>query len=127
MSAFLTPYRAELVEVRGDVEWWRLLEPLSYESDFAGEVITVPVGYAHDGESIPRRVAGITGGQPCRRAGVVHDYLYDAHALGGRSIDRDYADQVYEEACIVEGLDPVYARQRYNAVHAYAARHWRTL
>ena len=124
MSGFLTPYRVELLEVRGDVEWWRLLAPLRYASDLAGRAITVPADFEHDGESVPRRIWSFTGGPPCRRSGTLHDWLYDNQAIDGEPIERDLADLIYEEACISEGLDPIYARQRYNSVSVYGESHW---
>lgn len=124
MPAFLTPYRAELLEERRDGRlMWRLLEPLVFDSAVAGRWITVPKGFVHDGESISLMLRGLTG-RDCLRAGTVHDFLYGVHAIDGQPIERDLADLVYEEAAIVEGLDPVFARQRYNAVHAYGGSHW---
>jgi len=124
--AFLTPYRVELLEERRAGRLcWRLLEPLVYESEVAGRKITVPAGFVHDGESIGIRLRSFTG-VDCLRAGTVHDYLYAFHVIDGETIERYLADLVYEEACVAEGLDPVFSRQRYNAVSFYGGSHWDT-
>lgn len=124
MSAFLTPFRAELLdERRAGRLVWRFLEPLVFDSAVAGRWITVPKGFVHDGESISLMLRGLTG-PDCLRSGAVHDYLYTAHTIDGQPIERDLADSIYEEACIAEGLDPIFARQRYNAVRAFGGSHW---
>jgi hypothetical protein len=123
MSRFLTPLRAELLdEQEAGRELWMLLEPLVYESDLLGR-IEVPAGYVCDGESVPRAIAGLTG-PPCRKAGTVHDLLYQLHPFGDTEAERQRADVVYHEAMLVCGLDPVYADQRLAAVAAYGKPHW---
>lgn len=102
---------------------WRFLEPLVYHSDVAGATITVPAGSGTDGESIALILRSLTG-RECLRSGGVHDHLYRVHEINGTPIERDLADLVYEEACVVEGLDEVAARQRYNVVHFYGAEAW---
>jgi len=129
MSAFLTPFRAELLEERREGRLcWRLLEPLVYQSDVAGCTITVPAGFVHDGESIPIKFRSFTSLE-CLRAGTVHDHLYRTHMIDDQTIERDLADLIYEEARPVDGtpgLDPIFARQRYNTVSVYGESHWDT-
>lgn len=102
MSRFLTDLKAECIDdsandYRGD---WQLLAPLVYQSDVAGQVITVPTGFETDFESCPRLpVIFFLAGELTREAAVVHDYLYSTGIM-----PRDVADAVLKEACQLTGV-----------------------
>lgn len=81
---------------------WKLLKPLVYQSDRAGE-ITVPAGFITDFASVPRLpVAYLLTANCGHEAAVVHDWLYTTHA-----VDRRTADAVFEEA-LAAGGEPVW-------------------
>ena len=103
MSAFLTALRVELLEdVTNDYRGsWRLTADLSYQSDAAGEIITVPAGFVTDFESCPRvPLVFDVFGELAHSAAVVHDWLYTQPA----PVPRAVADMVLREACIVSGV-----------------------
>ena len=98
MSQFLSPLRAEYYP--NDTGNWVLLEPLIYDSDVAGRVITVPAGFTTDFASTPRiPIIYEALGNIGVRAAVVHDYLYTS----GRE-SRAMADQVFREAAAITGV-----------------------
>ena len=98
MSRFVTT-----LDIRApaqDGEKWTVVEPLVYESDVAGIVITVPAGFETDLANVPRLplVYMATGGT-ANAAAVIHDYLYTSH-----TVPRDVADAVLREASAVTGV-----------------------
>lgn len=83
---FLTDLTVRIV----GVNHVQLSEPFKYESDILGCVITIPVGFVSDFESVPL-VRGCS-----RRAGVIHDYLC---RIDSRPVTtKDIAANVYLEA-----------------------------
>jgi hypothetical protein len=103
MSKFLTPLEIELIE-DGVSEYrglWRVKSPLVYQSDVAGKTITVPAGFITDLESCPR-LPGVflLFGEIAHAAAVCHDFLYTAPVI----VDRETADAVLYEACLLSGI-----------------------
>ena len=100
---------------------WALTASFRYSSDLLGQEVTVPAGFVTDFESIPLPALSFAG-PGCPEAGVVHDWLYQSHQCA----DKSQADQVYREAMLVAGLDPVWADQRFGAVQFYGEKAWDT-
>lgn len=104
----------ELCEADDNVDdgKWRLGKPLSYSSEVARRVITVPAGFETDLASVPRLpvVYWLCGGRANKPA-VVHDFLYTKGALL-----RDVADAVFLEAMGVVGVPIVYRRLMWAGV-----------
>jgi hypothetical protein len=114
VGVFLSALRVE----RLDDTFWKLVDlDLRYQ-DTSGAIIVVPLGFITDFASVPRWLPiayALTGGtsQP---AAVVHDWLYQTHA-----VDRPAADQVLDEAMGALG-EPVWRRwAMYRAVRLFGA------
>ncbi|MES2320170.1 MAG: DUF1353 domain-containing protein [Pseudomonadota bacterium] len=97
MSKFLTKL---VIETGDDSGAWIVAQPLIYQSDVAGRVITVPQGFPTDLASTPRIpiIYEVAGGV-ATMAAVVHDYLYTS----GRE-SRAVADSVLLEAAQATGV-----------------------
>jgi hypothetical protein len=91
VACFLT----ELRVARLDDKYWRLIDlDLRYQ-DPSGTIIVVPVGFVTDFASVPRWLPiayALTGGT-AQPAAVIHDWLYQTHA-----VDRATADRVLWDA-----------------------------
>lgn len=122
MSRFMTKLEVELVD---DTEndgrgCWRLKNPLAYESDVAGKIITVPEGFCTDFASVPRiPVAYWLTGDTAHEAAVVHDFLYSTGEL-----PRAKADDVLMEAMTVTGIPAWRRYAMYWAVRAFGGSHF---
>lgn len=112
----------ELCEADDDVDdgVWCLAKPLSYSSDVAGRVITVPAGFRTDLASVPRLpvVYWLCGGRANKPA-VVHDFLYSTGLIA-----RDIADAVFLEAMCVVGVPFAYRRLMWAGVRLGGASHY---
>ena len=99
---------------------WELVEPLSFQSDFAVQTFTAPAGTKTDFMSVPR-IAGVYDvlGNRCIRAGTVHDWLYQSHV-----VDRETADNILREMCLVDGMNQYEADGCYLAVRLGGESHW---
>lgn len=77
-----------------DTEWFRLTEPLLYDSDLGG-LIHVPAGFVTDFASTPRPVWWLIPPQDRHytRGAVVHDWLYNQHAF-----PKPFCDAIFLEA-----------------------------
>lgn len=75
--------------------------PFRYQSDIAGRLITVPVGFYTDFASVPRWLPIIYAllGDRAHEAAAVHDWLYYS-AITSRLV----ADQVIREGIILLGI-----------------------
>ena len=97
MSTFLTGLDIRLICDTAGV--WELKEPLSYLSDAAGRIITVPPGFRTDFASVPRLpLAYLVAGDTCHQAATLHDYLYRTGELS-----RSMADRIFFEAAGASG------------------------
>jgi hypothetical protein len=119
MSRFVTA-----LDIRApaqDGEKWTVVEPLVYESDVAGIVITVPAGFETDLASVPRLplVYMATGGT-ANAAAVIHDYLYTSH-----TVPRDVADAVLREASAVTGVPGWRRWSMWAAVRLFGGAAWK--
>ena len=95
MSGFLSKLQVELVnpDMSGV---WRLLAPLVYQSDAAGQTFTVPAGFETDFASVPRIpiIFELTG-DTSQEAAALHDWLYSTCP-----VSRAMADTVLREASV---------------------------
>ncbi|AOZ08151.1 hypothetical protein BKK80_13310 [Cupriavidus malaysiensis] len=99
---------------------WRLVEPLVYQSDMAGQTFEVPAGFETDLASVPRLpVVYLLAGGTSNEAAVVHDFLYTEHP-----VPRAVADAVLREASAVTGV-PVWRRWlMFWGVRLGGGSHW---
>jgi hypothetical protein len=106
--------------------YFMLLKPFSGYSPVFGRDVTAPAGFVSDGQSIPRLVVGLTG-RECIRAGILHDWLYQAHMVAltdAEEITRQQADCAYDGWLIADGVDEVHALQQWAALDFYGQRAW---
>ena len=99
--AFLSPLRAEQIAL----DTWRLLDPLVYRSAILRTTVTVPAGFASDGDSIPRwlpLIYAILKGVATAPA-FVHDHVYQTHHAHDVLVTRAQADAALHEAAGAEG------------------------
>lgn len=74
--------------------------PFRYQSDIAGRVFTVPIGFFTDYASVPRLgIIYAMLGNTAHESSVVHDWAYFSAV-----VDRAMADDVLMEAMIVSGI-----------------------
>lgn len=118
MSRFLSPLRVE--EVDEFAGTWRLTEPLAFDSEVLGRVVTVPAGFVTDFASVPRilGIYDLEGGR-CNKAAVIHDWLYSVQC-----VDRETCDKVLREAIRASGYSAITAGLFYAAVRLGGASHW---
>lgn len=119
MSRFIPPY--DVLDSRelpdGRIQ---LLASLWYQSDIlGGRIVRVREGFVNDEESIPWYAPllyiWLKVVNHASRSGVVHNWLYQTHRVGGRRADvglhdlsdlkvpRGLADAVYHEAAALDG------------------------
>jgi hypothetical protein len=112
----------ELCEADDNVDdgKWRLGKPLSYSSEVARRVITVPAGFETDLASVPRLplVYWLCGGRANKPA-VVHDFLYTKGI-----VPREMADAVFLEAMRTVGVPIIYRRLMWAGVRLGGASHY---
>ena len=99
---------------------WQLVAPLSFQSDVAGITVNVPAGFKTDFASVPR-IPGVFDflGDRARMAGTVHDFLYSSHIT-----DRETADKILREMCLLDGLNEAESEMFYIAVRVGGEAHW---
>lgn len=113
MSKFMTPLKVEVI----DNYKFRIIEEFSYHvgSYNSEEKITVPIGYETDFASIPKFLWSILPPHgKYAKAAVIHDYLY-TNAI----VNKRYADDVFNEAMIVLGVNDNLRIIMYNAVKLF--------
>lgn len=82
------------LQVESDGKYWRLLQPLVFDSDDYG-FIKVPTGFKTDFASVPRiPLVYSMFGNTSHSSAVIHDYLYS----GEKKISRKDADKIFIEA-----------------------------
>ncbi len=103
-----------------------LREPLyiSWSSQGARHEVVAPIGFIHNGPSIPDRLRGIVFyTHRLLRPSIVHDYLYTyGHKTGWT---RKEADRLFLESLKVEGVGLIRRRVMWLAVRAAGSRAWR--
>lgn len=121
-AEFRSPLRVEYL----GTDRWVLYEPLVYASAILDRVVTVPAGFKTDFASVPRWLPiayAVTGGT-ATMAAVVHDWLYQMHALLEElaAVTRAVADSVFAEAMAVVGEPALRAWAMYQAVRLFGER-----
>lgn len=128
---FLSELRSLDVSEGEETRQFEVIAPFCVASAVLKAIVTVPVGFRYDGESIPSALQGIAPpfGQS-RRAACVHDYLYkhagwqDEEGVWHR-IDRLTADRVYLELALLKGLPQWRALMRYRVLRLVGWAAWR--
>lgn len=99
---------------------WELLAPFGYASESSGVRLTVPAGFKTDFCSVPRLpLIYELLGNTARRAGVIHDYIYQT-----RLLTRLAGDRLLREMITVCGLTQAEAHQFYLAVRIGGSSHY---
>jgi len=98
-------------------EWFRLTEPLLYDSDLGGTIL-VPAGFVTDFASTPRLVWALIPPEDVHytRGAVVHDWLYNQHTF-----PKPFCDVVFLEAMTSLGCSPWKRNVMYQAVKWFGA------
>lgn len=121
MSKFILPLRVEPATDEDDGNW-RLIAPLVYKSDVAGQTFIVPADFVTNFASVPRiPVIYELAGDTSSAAATVHDYLYSTHI-----VTREVADAVLREASALTAV-PWWRRQMmWAGVRVFGWTHWGT-
>lgn len=120
MSKFLTELEVENASDRDDGDW-RLVAPLVYQSDVAGQTFTVPAGFTSNFASVPRwPIVYWFCGNTSSEAAVVHDFLYSFP----HPVPRPMADAVLREASGVTGVSWLRRHAMHLGVRLFGASHW---
>lgn len=99
-----------------------LLETLSATWD--GGRLLVPVGFVHDGPSIPTRARSLVSySHLLLRPSVVHDYLYEMKLPDW---PRQRCDELFLEGLAVEGVGWLKRNVMWSAVRAGGGYAWNT-
>ena len=106
-----------LIEIVGASDLWRFGASLVWE-DSAGQLV-VPKGFITDLASIPHWLDWMpdldrTG--LSRRPAALHDWLYATQK------PKAYCDDILHQALLAEGMDPIGAKEFYDAVHIFGAK-----
>jgi hypothetical protein len=120
MSKFLTEMEVENATALDDGNW-RLIAPLVYQSDVAGQTFTVPAGFVTNFASVPRApVVYMLCGGTSNEAAALHDFLYTAP----HPVTRPVADAVLREASAVTGVAAWRRYLMWAGVRVFGASHW---
>lgn len=83
----------------------------------------IPEGFIFDGASIPRIAWSLLGVTPYEPdiilASLVHDWFYTTH-----EIKREFADKVFHDVCIQNGISKTKAVLMYNCLHMFGVMSW---
>ena len=101
---------------------WLAIEPGFFETDFllldSQNYLTIKKGYAWDGST------AVPDTKACMRASLVHDALYALMREGKLDFKhRDYADQMYRDMCIEDGMWRWHANLRYWGLKHFAGKY----
>ncbi len=123
MSTFKNIIFSDMPSMRpvGQKRQVKLLESLAITWDSG--ILKIPIGFIHDGPSIPSRLRGIVFyTHRLLRPSIVHDYLYWHGAKLGWT--RKEADRLFLEALKVEGVGRIRRYAMWVAVRAAGRSHW---
>ena len=110
---FLNSLHAEFVEGKDEII---VIKPLRYYDNRSKQLFEIPPKFRSDCTSIPQFLWSVLGHpfqHDVRKEGVLHDFLY-RNAL----VKRIIADQMYFDALIEGGCDPVKAQILFSGVRA---------
>ena len=84
---------------------WQLLSGLVFMRA-SGELVSAPTGFVTDFASTPQILwsLGMPSSGEYDAAAVIHDRMYQTHAIGFRPIQRAEADDVFYEAMLALGV-----------------------
>lgn len=134
MSAFLTPFIAELIDDasadgRGT---WEMAAELDYQSDVlqawqqannvtpADGIVRVPIHFRTDFASIPRLpIVFLACGGRATRPSVPHDYGYSTHYA-----PKPIIDKMFLESMLLTNVPLDIAHQMYSAVVLFGKPFW---
>ncbi len=104
---------------------WITVSPIHYQSDLAGLLIEIPIGFETDLASIPRSFMGLipVNGRH-RNAAILHDYLYVAQP---EWCSRSMADSIFLEAMTVLGESAWRRQLMWLAVRVGGWRYWKSI
>lgn len=98
---------------------WLVLAPMPYRS-LGGRMFVVPGGFITDLASIPQVAQAILPiDDETRMPAVLHDWLYCVQETSRRQ-----ADDLFHEALLRAGVNPVKARTMWSAVRVGGWRYW---
>jgi hypothetical protein len=97
---------------------WTVKEPFTFLLEDVP--IVIPAGFWTDFASVPKCIWPIIDPYELGRAPVVHDYLY----FVGYMEDKDYCDQVFFYAMMVDGVDRWKCSVAYRAVSWFGGWAW---
>lgn len=122
MMQYSTDNSSEVVMSRmiGTSRTYRLKE------NFIAFGVKIPKGFVFDGASVPRALWWFMPpmGTEADRAVVVHDWLYATHQVGTQECDRKFADKIFYELMIMDGVPKWKAKTIYNAVRLFGGSNW---
>lgn len=103
-------------------------EPFAYRTDVVPGLVVVPEEMDTDGASTPRVLWTVPGYSPWDwlPAALVHDWAYEAKALGRPYCSRLEADLMLREGVLDLGFSKVVAETVYRAVRVAGGPWWRT-
>ena len=121
---FSGPLRVDYIN--GDE--WELVEDISYRTE-AGEIATARHGFRFDFASIPVFLQWLypkagDGTRPYGIASLFHDWLYCHRKIGGRSIERVEADNLFYEINRYVGIGWWTSSRMYRAVRMFGWIPW---
>lgn len=119
---FLTPLQVEHLTASKD----RVTE--DFIVSHGKRILTVPAGFVTDYDSVPRLpfMYWILGGKR-HKAAVVHDFLYSLDCPPNlKSRGRKWADQVYRDILLAEGVSKATAVVMYSGVRIGGAGHYQS-
>ena len=106
---------------------WELVREVTYRTEL-GELSAIREGFEFDFASVPRALWWLyppqgTKGNPYGIASLVHDWLLMHHKIGGRSITRKEADDIFLEIMLYTGCRKTLAYMMWAAVRANSMVH----
>ena len=106
---------------------WELVREVTYRTEL-GELSAIREGFEFDFASVPRALWWLyppqgTKGNPYGIASLVHDWLLMHHKIGGRSITRKEADDIFLEIMLYTGCRKTLAYMMWAAVRANSMAH----
>ena len=120
-----------VVSLLPDGRRWRLVFQFGYDvgREGSGDRITVPVGFVTDFASIPKFLFWLLPWwAKFNKSSVLHDCLYRIKKIGGRTITRKRADNVWLEAMLIDFRNhksgELIARIEYRAVRLFGFPAW---
>lgn len=116
------------MEPLGRKRQYMILKPLTiwWSTYAARRGIKVPVGFIHNGPSIPNRLRGIVYyTHRLLRPSIVHDYLYSGWGAANGWTRKD-ADRLFLEGLAADGVGWLRRRVMFAAVRGFGSGSWKS-